>query len=103
MGIFGSKHVAGISKYELEHEHILSRLDSVFPSFHESSKGKKAALHTALELALDRDTNMGSGQKNGLIQKDEFESIVHGLETGGAISKHEAEQLRKIAEKPLSD
>lgn len=103
MGLFGKKHVTGISEYELKHEHIQSRLDSVFPSSHESSKIKRAALHTALGIAGDRDTNMGTHQKNGIIQRDEFNAAVSGLETGGVISKHEADQLRKVAEKPLGD
>ncbi len=103
MGIFGRKRVKGITKYELEHKHIQSRLDSVFPSHYASSKRKRAALHTALGLAGDRDANMGSFQKGGIIQRDEFEAAVGGLEKGGVISKSEADKLRQIAEKPLSD
>ncbi len=103
MGLFGSSRKKGITKYELEHKHIQSRLDSVFPSHLSSSKRKRAALHTALGIALDRDTNMSSSQKRGLIQREEFEEIVSGLESGEVISKKEAEELRKVAEEPLSN
>ncbi len=103
MGIFGSRSVKGITKYELEHKHIQSRLDSVFPSHISSSKRKRAALHTALGLAGDRDANMTSSQKGGIIQREEFEAAVGGLEKGGVISKSEADKLRQVAEKPLSD
>ena len=81
---------------------MLSRLDSVFPSYRASSKVKRAALHTALGLALDTDTNMSTNQK-GVIQREEFESAITGLEEGGVISAKEAGKLRKAAEKALSD
>lgn len=104
MGLFGKKRVKGISAYELEHDHIRSRLDSVFPAYKSSSKTKRVALHTALGLALDKDANMiGTGQKHGVIQREEFEQAVQGLTEGGVISEKEAEKLRAIAEKPLSD
>lgn len=103
MGLFGKKYVPGITKYELEHKHIQSRMDSVFPSTHASSEIKRAALHTALGIAGDRDMNMRSSQKGGTIQRDEFNAAVSGLETGGVITKHEAEKLRSIADKPLNN
>ncbi len=103
MGLFGSKRVKGITEYELKHKHVQSRLDGVFPSSSSSSKRKRAALHTALELAGDRDSNMSSSQKHGVIQSDEFETAVGGLEKGGVISENEANELRKIAEEPLNN
>lgn len=103
MGIFGKKRVTGISKYELEHEHVRARLDSVFPSNRSSSKMKRVALHTALGIASDRDTNMGVRQKEGVIQREEFDSVVENLKKGGVITNEEATQLRSIAEEPLSD
>jgi fructose-1,6-bisphosphatase len=103
MGIFGNKHVQGITEYELKHKHVQSRLDSVFPSGRGSSKIKRAALHTALGLAGDRDSNMSSSQKHGVIQKEEFESAVSGLENGGVITSDEAAKLRKVAEEPLNN
>lgn len=93
----------GISEYELSHDHVRSKLNGVFSSFSSSSKRKRAALNTALDLAVDKDVNMsGTGQK-GVIQKDEFETIVNGLLEGDVITKKEAEKLRAIAEEPLSD
>jgi hypothetical protein len=104
MGIFwGGKQTKGITQYELRHDHIQSRLDSVFPSHLSSSKQKRAALHTVLGLAGDRDTNMSSNQKHGIIQRDEFETAVHGLEKGGVISSKEAAQLRQITDQALND
>ncbi len=103
MGIFGKKRVPGISTYELEHEHVRARLDSVFPSNRPSSKLKRTALHTALGIATDRDTNMGHRQKEGVIQREEFDTVVENLTKGGVITSDEATQLRKIAQKPLSD
>jgi hypothetical protein len=103
MGLFGKKYVPGITEYELKHKHVLASLDSVFPSTSSSSKIKRAALHTALGLAGDRDDNMSSTQKHGVIQKDEFESIVGGLENGGVITPQEAEKLRERAAEALSN
>jgi uncharacterized protein YutE (UPF0331/DUF86 family) len=103
MGLFGRKRVAGISEHELQHDHIQAQFDSVFPSYKPSSKTKRAALRTALSLAVDRDMNMSAGQKGGLIQKEEFETIVKGLLDGSVITETEAEKLRAIAEKPLKD
>jgi hypothetical protein len=104
MGIFwGGKSVKGITQYELRHDHLQSRLDSVFPSHLSSSKHKRAALHTVLGLAGDRDTNMPSHQKHGIIQREEFETAVQGLEKGGVITSKEAAKLRQITDKPLSD
>ena len=103
MGLFGGKPVKGITQYELKHKHVQAHLDSVFSSYGSSSKIKRAALHTALGLASDKDTNMSPYAKHGVIQPEEFEAAVGGLEKGGVISSHEAEKLRKIAEKPLSD
>lgn len=103
MVLFGRKPVKGISQYELEKERVKAKFDSVFPARYASSKTKRAALHTALGIALDRDTNMHNAQKHGVIQRDEFEAIVVSLEEGGVISSQEALQLRAIAEEPLSD
>lgn len=103
MGLFGRKHVSGISQYELDHDHVRSRLDSVFPSYRSSSKVKRAALHTALELALDKDVNMSGTNQKGVIQKGEFDTIVNGLLDGGVISEKEAEKLQVVAEEPLKD
>lgn len=103
MGLFGKKYVPGITKYELEHKHVQAHLDSVFPSSHASSKIKRAALHAALGMGLDRDVNMASSQKGGNIQREEFELAVGGLEQSGVISSEEAKKLRVVAEKPLSN
>lgn len=105
MGIFFSGHrKKGITKYELEHEHILNHFDAVLQ--HHSRKERdrrRAVLHNALELALDRDPNMSHSQRGGLIQADEFQTIVDGLLKSGELSSTEATHLKKIAEQPLSD
>ncbi|HCC05332.1 TPA: hypothetical protein DEP58_03430 [Patescibacteria group bacterium] len=105
MGIFGKKTVAGISEYELKEHHnkLQGQLDSVFPSTRSSSKLKRAALHTALGMGIDRDDNMSSTQKRGVIQREEFEAAVGGLAEQGIITTKEADKLRQIAEKPLRD
>ena len=103
MGLFGGKRVKGISKHELTRERIQSKLNAVFTGSRSSRERKKAALNTALSVALDRDTNMGTHQKKGVIQREEFEMIVSGLEKGNVISSHDAEELRRIAEAPLND
>lgn len=100
MGLFGKKYVPGITKYELEHKHVLANLDSVFPASRASSKAKRAALHTALGLAGDHDSNMSSSQ-DGVIQREEFEAIVGGFESSGFITADEAGKLRARAEKAL--
>ena len=104
MGIFGKKTVPGISAHELtEHHNRLQReLDGVFPTSFSSSKlnqQKRAALHTALGLGMDRDPNMSSTQKRGAIQREEFEAAIGG----GMYSPKEVDKLRKIAEKYLKD
>jgi len=103
MGLFGNNKTKGITEYELRHDRLQAHLDSVFPSNSYSAKQKRAALHTALGLGMDRDVNMSSSQKYSVIQPKEFEAVVHGLEAGGVITSTEAAKLRKIAEKPLSD
>jgi hypothetical protein len=75
----------------------------VFPSTHASSKAKRAALHTALGLADDHDSNMSSSQKGGVIQRDEFEAIVGGFESSGFITAEEAGKLRERAERALNN
>lgn len=102
MALFGKKHVAGITEYELEHKKLRSHFDSILGS---SSTGrtKRAALHTALEVALGRDANMPSSQKYGVIQQEEFDSIINGLHERGVISEDEAGRLRQVAEEHLNN
>ena len=102
MSFFGTRKTKGISSYELDHERLRGRLGGVFPN-NSSGGRKRAAFFTALDLALDRDTNMTSSQKYGVVQQDEFDAIVNGLEKGKVISTSEAEELRRLAADDLSD
>ena len=101
MALFGRKRVKGISEYELEHEHVRSRIDSAFPNTSIGRK-KRAILKTGLDSALDHDSNMHHSQK-GVIQKEELENLVHGYKDSGVISDHEAEKVLRAAEEALED
>lgn len=106
MGLFGSKPKKGISEYELtEHGHRLEhRLDA---AFNDRSKRireeKRSILKHALGMNMDRDPNMPITQKKGVIQADEFENVVGGLEKTGVFTKKEADQLRATARDALKD
>jgi hypothetical protein len=102
MNLFGGRKTKGISNYELDHERLKSRLGGVFPN-NDAGKRKRAAFFTALEIALDRDTNMSASQKYGVVQPEEFEKIISGLQGGDVISSSEAEELRTIAKEALAD
>jgi len=99
MGLFGKKTPKGISEYELTHDHVESRLNSVFSNT-SIGRRKRAALGTAMKQALDKDSD---SHKFGVVQREEFEGIVGGLQEGGVISESEANKLRNAAEKPLED
>jgi len=97
------KTTKGISPYELKHDHIMSHFDSVLSHHsHGERERRRAALHTALNQALDVDPGMQRGE-HGVIQAEEFEQIVTDLHKGGLISESEAKGLRSVAQKPLRD
>jgi hypothetical protein len=106
MPLWGKKPVKGISDTELK-EHgnrLANRLHSAFDGHSKNIRDqKRAILDSALGLTLDRDTNMSSGQKHGVVQSDEFEAVVGGLEKKGVFSKDEAARLRNAARDALND
>jgi hypothetical protein len=106
MGLFGKRPVKGISEYELK-EHgnrLTNRLHAVFNGNTRHMRDqKRAILDHALGLAGDRDANMTSAQTKGVIQSDEFDAVVGGLEKQGIFSKDEAAHLRDAARDALKD
>ena len=99
MGIFGSERHKGISEYELTHDHVESRLHSVFPNTSIGRK-KRAALDIAMTQALDKET---PSSKVGVVTSEEFGQIVDDLKTNGFVSDNEVDKLHAAAEKALSD
>ncbi len=107
MGLFGKRPVKGISEYELKAHgnRLTNHLHSAFNDHNTKHirDQKRALLDTALGLVNDRDTNMSTTQKHGVIQADEFEGVVGGFEKKGIFSKDEAAQLRRTAHDALGN
>jgi hypothetical protein len=97
-------YVKGITSYELKYKHVMDHFDSVFSGHsHDERERRRGALHMALGLGLDRDSNQPHSQHEGVIQADEFHAAVDGLVKSKLISPEEAAKLRQVAEKPLND
>jgi hypothetical protein len=106
MPLWGSKPKVGISDYELKdkHKELINAMDSAF-SHHSSSirEQKRAILHTALGLTLDRDADMPSSQKRGVIEPEEFNQMLDSFEKGGIFSKDEVTHLRNATRDALNN
>jgi uncharacterized protein YeeX (DUF496 family) len=106
MGLFGKRPVKGISDYELKDHgnRLTNRLHAAFTDNTKHMRDqKRALLDTALGLVNDRDANMAPTQKKGIIQADEFESVVSSFEKQGMFSKDEAAHLRRTAHDALGN
>ncbi len=96
---FFSQRKAGLTRYELDKEHIRTRMKAVLTGSHAERDRKMAALSVALEQALDRDV----GAARGAVEPGEFDAILAGLVDGHLITADESTHLRAVAADALRD
>lgn len=105
MGLFGPTRTPGISKHELDKEHLREKLKGVVgkPSvfgYTSSSQRKRDAVDRMLDTHLDADYG-GSGHH--VIKRDEFERGLEELKKDGVLKDEHVQEMLKHAEPHLRD
>jgi len=105
MGLFGTSRTPGISKYELDKEHLREKLKSVAGKsgvfgYSTSAKRRRDAVDRMLDAHLDADYG-GSGHH--VIKRDEFEQGLEELKKDGVLKDEHVQEMLKHAEPHLRD
>lgn len=105
MGLFGPTRTPGISKHELDKEHLREKLKSVAGKsgvfgYSSVAKRRRDAVDRMLDAHLDADYG-GSGHH--VIKRDEFERGLEALKEDGVIKQEHVDEMLKHAEPHLRD